>query len=190
MFPESPRSGSFRPRTHGLVLRSLFATAIALGIGLSLVAGSVPSASAYDGKAATSKAARIQARAALITDRPAVLKELRRINKARINHNLQPLKLSKCLGRQVAQPWARRMANSGQFAHQDMSAIHSSCPRFGWAGENIAYGYSSVRSVMTAWMHSDGHRANLLRPQFTHVGLGIKKDSSGRKYWVQDFGGQ
>ena len=81
------------------------------------------------------------------------------------------------------------MAGSGQFGHQDLATVHSSCPRFGWAGENIAYGYPGVKSVMTAWLHSEGHRANLLRPQFSHVGIGIKRDASGRKYFVQDFGG-
>ncbi len=167
----------------------MFATSLALVIALGLLVGAAPTATAYDGKAAATKAAHYQARAAQITNRPAVLKELRRINKARMNKGLQPVRLSKCLSRQVAQPWARRMARSGHFAHQNMSTIVGACPRFGWAGENIAYGYPTVGAVMKAWLHSDGHRANLLRPQFTHVGIGIKRDDSGRRYWVQDFGG-
>lgn len=194
MPPDSTRSVSICPEELGKALRSLVATALALGICLCLVVGTSPSATAYDAKSAVtsrsqSKAALIQARAAQITNRPAVLKQLRRINRARINHGLRPLRLSKCLSRKVAQPWARHMARTGEFGHQNISIVHKSCPRFGWAGENIAAGYPTVGAVMTAWLHSSGHRTNLLRPQFTHVGLGIKRDSSGRRYWVQDFGG-
>src|SRR5215204_178176 len=38
-------------------------------------------------------------------------------------------------------------------------------------GENIAYGQSSVAQAMTAWMNSAGHRANILNPAFTQIGV-------------------
>jgi uncharacterized protein YkwD len=173
MSSESPHSGP---------VRLLFRALLALSFGL----GAVPFLASPAGALS---AATAQEQAQSITGRRAVLKELARINKARESHGLRALRLSRCLTKQVAQPWSRHMASSGSFAHQEMSTLQSTCPRFGWAGENIAYGYINVPTVMRAWMHSEGHRANLLRPQFTHVGLGIKKDSAGRKYWVQDFGG-
>lgn len=60
----------------------------------------------------------------------------------------------------------------------------------GWTalGENVAAGYSSVDAVMTGWMNSSGHKANLLSPSYTHVGLGLVNSASGRPYWTQDFG--
>lgn len=53
------------------------------------------------------------------------------------------------------------------------------------AGENIAWGYSSPDSVMTAWMNSDGHRANILRDGYTHIGIGVH--SNGSIWWTQVF---
>jgi uncharacterized protein YkwD len=60
----------------------------------------------------------------------------------------------------------------------------------GWQtlGENVAYGFISVDSVMTAWMNSPGHRANILNPAFHDVGLGEVATPSGVEYWTQDFG--
>jgi uncharacterized protein YkwD len=43
------------------------------------------------------------------------------------------------------------------------------------AGENIAWGTGargSARAIVTAWLASPGHRANLLRPSFRLVGVG------------------
>jgi uncharacterized protein YkwD len=131
----------------------------------------------------------VQAQAEAITDRPRVLRELRRINNERVRAGLRPVRLSLCLQTKVAQPWARNMARTGTFEHQDLSVVAANCPRFGWAGENIAYGYRTTREVMVGWMNSDGHRANILKPEYTHVGLGIKRDASGTRHWVQDFGG-
>jgi hypothetical protein len=59
----------------------------------------------------------------------------------------------------------------------------------GWefAGENIAYGYDSAQGVQEAWMDSPGHRANILEPGFTHVGVGAVADEEGVLYWTQLF---
>jgi len=60
----------------------------------------------------------------------------------------------------------------------------------GWTalGENVAYGYTGVDSVMTGWMNSSGHRANILSSTYTHVGFGRATSGSGTEYWTQDFG--
>lgn len=46
------------------------------------------------------------------------------------------------------------------------------------AGENIA-GNGSVTGANTALMNSPGHRANILNPNFTHIGIGIGINSGG-----------
>lgn len=51
-----------------------------------------------------------------------------------------------------------------------------------WRGENIAYGYGSAASVTNAWMNSDGHRANILNENYTHLGVGLYGTN-----WVQTF---
>lgn len=54
-------------------------------------------------------------------------------------------------------------------------------------GENIAYGYGTPERVMTAWMNSQGHKAAILSPTATHIGVGFYKATNGRYYWVQEF---
>ena len=43
---------------------------------------------------------------------------------------------------------------------------------FQFAGENIA-GNNSAASAMTSWMNSSGHKANILNPNYTHIGIGV-----------------
>lgn len=58
--------------------------------------------------------------------------------------------------------------------------------KYGWAGENIAYGYKTPESVMEGWMNSEGHRANILFENFSGIGVGCYEDN-GKLYWVQMF---
>lgn len=55
------------------------------------------------------------------------------------------------------------------------------------AGENIAWGQKTPEEVMTAWMNSAGHRANILNANYTHIGVGSVQNSAGTQYWVQLF---
>ena len=56
------------------------------------------------------------------------------------------------------------------------------------AGENIAGGYETAASVVNGWMNSPGHRANMLDPGFTHMGVGyLQKNTGYRHFWVQMF---
>ena len=55
-------------------------------------------------------------------------------------------------------------------------------------GENIAAGYPTAAAVMDGWMNSPGHRANILKQNATHVGVGYDFTSGGYgSYWVQMF---
>ena len=55
-------------------------------------------------------------------------------------------------------------------------------------GENIAGGQTSSEEVMNAWMNSPGHKANILKPQYTQLGVGLYYDStSWGWHWVQLF---
>jgi uncharacterized protein YkwD len=57
----------------------------------------------------------------------------------------------------------------------------------GW-GENIAYGYPTPDQVMTGWLNSPGHKANIENPSFTSIGVGVAANAQGGYYWTQDFG--
>ena len=52
-----------------------------------------------------------------------------------------------------------------------------------YAGENIAAGFSSPKSVMKGWMQSSGHRSNILNPVFTDFGCGVCNTGE----WTQFF---
>lgn len=55
------------------------------------------------------------------------------------------------------------------------------------AGENIAWGQKSPEAVVSAWMNSEGHRANILNEKFTRIGVGHYQNNGGTNYWVQLF---
>jgi uncharacterized protein YkwD len=63
-------------------------------------------------------------------------------------------------------------------------------------GENIAWGtgsYGTPRQIMLAWLHSTGHRENILTPTFTEIGIGYLPNEtflgySGAALWSQQFG--
>ncbi|MEP7297475.1 MAG: CAP domain-containing protein [Burkholderiales bacterium] len=58
-------------------------------------------------------------------------------------------------------------------------------------GENIAAGQSGLDVVMTAWMGSDGHCANLMNPAFKDVGLVCVPGTATTTYniyWTMDLG--
>jgi uncharacterized protein YkwD len=63
------------------------------------------------------------------------------------------------------------------------------------AGENIAWGTGELgdaRSVFRAWMHSSGHRANILGGDFSQLGVSLRVGTLGSTHgahvWVQHFG--
>jgi hypothetical protein len=60
----------------------------------------------------------------------------------------------------------------------------------GRCGENIAVGYSTPEAVMSGWMSSSGHRANILNSTYCDIGVGYAygSASSYKHYWTQDFG--
>lgn len=56
-------------------------------------------------------------------------------------------------------------------------------------GENIAAGKNTAAKVVQQWMNSPGHRANILRSDYTELGVGYvyKENSQYMHYWVQIF---
>ena len=57
-------------------------------------------------------------------------------------------------------------------------------------GENIAFNFTTAAGVMTSWMNSSGHRANILSPNFTEIGVSVRADATGALYFTQVFGSQ
>jgi uncharacterized protein YkwD len=53
--------------------------------------------------------------------------------------------------------------------------------------ENIAMGYATAQAVVSGWMNSPGHRANILNCNLKAIGIGVEYGSGG-PWWTQDFG--
>ena len=55
-----------------------------------------------------------------------------------------------------------------------------------YKGENIAKGQRNCAAVMKAWYNSAGHKANMLKVNYTKVGI-AGYEYNGTIYWVQLF---
>lgn len=106
---------------------------------------------------------------------------------------LRPLATDACLAR-MAGGWAATMAADGLAgsAHNpQLTAEARACGLRGW-GENVGRTWGTpepdVDRIMAAWMASPGHRANILRESFTHIGIGVARGTNGSWYYVLDFG--
>jgi uncharacterized protein YkwD len=112
-------------------------------------------------------------------------KVLKLTNKRRVAHGRKPLKASRCADG-FAEPWTRHLARRQVLKHQSLTPFLS-CPHTSYAGENIAYGYETPRALVSAWMHSPGHRANILSRHFHRIGVSGWRAANGQTYATQDF---
>ncbi|MDH6137007.1 uncharacterized protein YkwD [Kitasatospora sp. MAA4] len=92
----------------------------------------------------------------------------------------------------LAQRHSDDMAARGFFAHTDPDGRspwdRARAASIGYlGGENIARGQPTPEAVVSAWMDSPGHRANLLDCRFTTLGTGLHQGAGG-PWWTQDFG--
>lgn len=112
---------------------------------------------------------------------------LRLTNLERAKAGLTPFADDRALAA-VAQEKARDMRDNGYFSHTSPTygSPFEMMRKFGItyssAAENIAKGYRTPSAVVTGWMGSSGHRANILNPNLTHLGVGVAGD-----VWVQMF---
>ena len=112
---------------------------------------------------------------------------VRATNNARAENDRRALRVSDCL-RGFAVRQAAAMAESGSMYHQDLGPVMDGCG-LSTAGENVAYGYPSGRAVVRhGWMHSEGHRANILSRDYRLVAVAARRDAGGTWYVAQVFG--
>jgi uncharacterized protein YkwD len=106
-------------------------------------------------------------------------------NKERTSRGLRALSFSACADG-YADSWAKALSIAGTLSHQPLSPILLTCKARS-VGENVAYGNVTAEEMVRMWMNSTGHRANILNPGFTHIGIGDVTTSTGRVYGVQVF---
>jgi hypothetical protein len=111
-------------------------------------------------------------------------------NQARAAAGMRPLRWDPALAA-AARQHCQRMAAEGPISHRyggepDLSARASQAgSHFSLIEENVAFGPTPA-VVHDQWMHSPGHRANLLNPAVDHVGIAVVA-SHGGFYAVADY---
>lgn len=114
------------------------------------------------------------------------------VNQERAKAGLKPLTHNWELSR-VARYKSMDMRDRGYFSHTSptygspFTMMNNFGIRSSAAGENIAEGQSTPQAVVTSWMNSPGHRANILSTNYTQIGVGYAAGGSGRHYWTQMF---
>ena len=136
------------------------------------------------------------ARPASVSPAAAAQATLCLLNQQRAKRHLRPLHESKKLDR-AARGHSHSMVKHRYFGHGDFAGrIHHAGYHGYTLGENIAWGslqYSTPASIVDMWMHSPGHRENILRPQFRDIGIGIAQGApeggvGGAATYTTDFG--
>jgi uncharacterized protein YkwD len=123
------------------------------------------------------------------------------LNRERSRHGLGHLHSNSALAL-AAWRHSRDMTQHNYFAHGDFVSRLQRAGYFrgrrSWSvGENIAWGSGSnatPRAIVSMWMHSPGHRANILNGGFHEIGVGLVAGAPvpnvrGAATYTTDFGG-
>lgn len=112
------------------------------------------------------------------------------VNQERAKQGLAPLSGDTALNG-MALAKAKDMNDNQYFSHTSpvygspFDMMTSFDIAYSYAGENIAMGQKSPSEVVTAWMNSEGHRANILNANYNLIGVGYYNG-----YWAQEFVGR
>lgn len=119
---------------------------------------------------------------------------LQLINNFRAQNGLGPVTLSSTLTA-AADYHSADMANRNYFSH-DLPGIGSwsqNISNHGYSGgtraENIAAGNAGAQATFDQWVNSPGHRANMLNPALSAIGIGRAQGGDYGTYWTTTFGG-
>jgi uncharacterized protein YkwD len=121
-------------------------------------------------------------------------------NVERTQNGLSPLTLNPLLSH-AAQIQSEDLAFNDFFAHTSPTGVGladrlntAGYTRYQIAGENIGAGQLTAAQVVQEWMASPSHRANILKSDFTELGVGyyfLANDTGEvnyNRYWTQNFG--
>lgn len=113
-------------------------------------------------------------------------------NAERKKEGLGELKLAEKLFT-AARNHAANMAKKDELAHVlDGQNVTDRAEKLGYkyftVGENVAYNQQDAEGLLKSWMESPGHRANILKKEFTEIGIGVAKNEKGEPYYAQVFG--
>jgi hypothetical protein len=127
------------------------------------------------------------------------LEIFRLVNWARAEQGLEPYRYDDGLA-DLARRHSQNMRDFSFFSHRDHDARMPDQRRLEFYpelltvrfAENIATGFGTTEpeiaaNIMETWMNSPGHRANILSPDFTHIGVGIVHARAAKYIGTQNF---
>jgi uncharacterized protein YkwD len=112
-------------------------------------------------------------------------------NAERVKNGLPPLKLNLTLSK-VARAHSENMVRQGKMVHKldgkdQFARIKGAGYRYRYAGENLARGNVEPAEIVASLMKSPGHRANILKKEYTELGVGLAPAPEERTYYTQVF---
>ncbi len=114
------------------------------------------------------------------------------INTERVSNGLSPLATSSLL-MQVAEAHSQDMRDRDFFSHTnpdgDTPGDRLTSAGYSWQayGETIGAGYATAQAMLNGWLNSAPHRAILLDPDYTEIGIGYVAGGSWGHYWTADL---
>jgi uncharacterized protein YkwD len=102
---------------------------------------------------------------------------VRETNDARVTNHLPKLGSSTC-AQDAALQRAKDLIGNPKLTHAPLDGVISDCKPATIAAENLSKAAASPAAVINAWMHSPGHRSNLLDPTLTQIGVGCVPDGT------------
>lgn len=115
------------------------------------------------------------------------------VNEERAKQSLPSVKPDDAL-REVARAHSRDMLARGYFSHvspegtDPFQRMAKAKITYEYAGENLAFG-PNVTIAHTGLMDSPGHRANILKPEYSKLGVGCIDAGLRGKMYTQEFTG-
>jgi uncharacterized protein YkwD len=170
-------------------------------LGVAVIAAALaPTAAPADAQAACADADSLPSQATVAELRAATVCL---VNVERRKHGRRSLRANSGLAL-AGQRHARDMVRRRYFSHSTRAGrdFQDRIVRTGYTrgsaailGENLAWGtrrLATPRSIVRGWMNSPGHRANVLRPKFREIGIGVVKSAptghAGGATYAAEFG--
>jgi uncharacterized protein YkwD len=181
-------SGNRRPAVrHALAVAALAALAAACGTDAEVTTPTAPDPGTGTGEAP--EGGEPPAEDAGEAEERIARAILDHVNDERRERGLTPFEWDDQLA-ELAAGWSATMADDGRLRHQDAQVMLDESDGFTAVGENLfhATGPAPASTIHVGWMRSDGHRANVLRPEFDRLGVGVVCEEGGAVWATQRFG--
>lgn len=108
------------------------------------------------------------------------------VNQERTTNGLPPLYASTALNQAAeirSQELTELFSHTRPDGRSGFSILDDRAINWRYVGENIAAGHTTPEIVVKNWMNSEGHRANILNPNYQYIGVGYVTGN----YWTQLF---